>query len=78
MERNAQEELKAHLMATHEEYQRLASKHSEYARQLDALESLPHPTPEQELEETRLKKQKLRLKDQMEAIVSQYRSQQVA
>jgi uncharacterized protein YdcH (DUF465 family) len=30
------------------------------------------------LEETRLKKLKLRLKDQMEAIMSQYRSQQVA
>lgn len=78
MERNAQEELKAHLMATNEEYQKLASKHSEFAHQLDALESLPHLTLEQELEETRLKKQKLHLKDQMEAIVSQYRAQQVA
>jgi uncharacterized protein YdcH (DUF465 family) len=78
MERNAQEELKAHLMATNEEYQKLASQHSEFAHQLDALESLPHLTQEQELEETRLKKIKLRLKDQMEAIVSQYRSQQVA
>jgi uncharacterized protein len=78
MERNAQEELKAHLMATNEEYQRLASQHSDYAKQLDALEAIPHLTYEQELEETRLKKLKLRLKDQMEAIVSQYRSQQVA
>lgn len=78
MERNAQEELKAHLMSTNEEYQRLATQHSEYAKQLDALEELPHLTSDQELEETRLKKLKLRLKDQMEAIVSQYRSQQVA
>src|ERR1041384_86585 len=78
LERNAQEELKAHLMSTNEEYQRLASQHSEYARQLDALEALPHLTTDQELEETRLKKLKLRLKDQMEAIVSQYRSQRVA
>jgi uncharacterized protein YdcH (DUF465 family) len=78
MERNAQEELKAHLMATNEEFQRLASKHSDYAQQLDALEALPHLSYEQELEETRLKKLKLRLKDQMEAIMSQYRSQQVA
>src|SRR5436190_19413235 len=78
MERNAQEELKAHLMSTNEEYQRLASQHSEYAKQLDALEALPHLTTDQELEETRLKKLKLRLKDQMEAIVSQYRSQRVA
>jgi uncharacterized protein YdcH (DUF465 family) len=76
MERNAQEELKAHLMATNEEFRRLSSQHSEFARKLDALESLPHLTYEEELEETRLKKLKLRLKDQMEAIVSQYRSQQ--
>src|ERR1051326_6313904 len=78
MERNSQEELKAHLMATNEEFQRLASQHSEYAKKLDTLESIPHLTYEQELEETRLKKLKLRLKDQMEAIVSQFRSQQVA
>jgi len=78
MERNAQEELKAHLMATSDEFRRLASQHSEYARQLDSLETLPHLTYDQELEETRLKKLKLRLKDQMEAIMSQSRSQQVA
>ncbi len=78
MERNAQEELKAHLIASNAEYQRLASLHTEYATQLEALEALPHLTYEQELEETRLKKLKLRLKDQMEAILSQYRSQQVA
>src|SRR3954470_1499041 len=78
MERNAQEELKAHLMSTNEEFQRLATQHSEFAKQLDALESLPHLTQDQELEETRIKKLKLHLKDQMEAILSQYRSQQVA
>jgi uncharacterized protein len=78
MERNAQEELKAHLMASNAEFQRLAIQHTEYATLLEALEALPHLTYEQELEETRLKKLKLRLKDQMEAILSQYRSQQVA
>ena len=78
MERNAQEELKAHLMETNEEFRRLAGQHLEYAKKLDALESLPHLTHEEEIEETRLKKMKLRLKDQMEAIVSQFRSRQVA
>jgi len=78
MERNAQEELKAHLMEANEEFRRLATQHSEFAKQLDALESRPHLTYEEELEETRLKKMKLRLKDQMETILSQYRSQQVA
>ena len=67
------EELKAHLMATDEEYRRLVSEHAGYAKQLDALEALPHLTTEQEVEETRLKKLKLRLKDQMEAIASRSR-----
>ena len=78
MERNAQEELKAHLMETNEEFRKLAGQHSEYARKLEILEAQPHLTYEQQMEETRLKKMKLRIKDQMEAIASQYRSQQVA
>ena len=78
MERNALEELKAHLMATHDEYRQLAILHADYAKQLDALETLPHLTEQEQIEEVRLKKLKLRLKDQMEAILSQYRSQQVA
>ncbi len=75
MERNALEELKAHLMETNEEFQRLSSLHHNYAVQLDALESLPHLTDQEQLEETRLKKLKLHLKDQMEAMLSQYRQQ---
>ena len=73
-----QEELKAHLMATNDEYRRLAAEHSDYARKLDQLESLPHLSVDEEMEEHRLKKMKLRLKDQMEAIVSHSRSRQVA
>ena len=78
MERIAIEELKAHLMATNEEFRLLANQHTEFAHKLDELEALPHLTDQEQLEETRLKKLKLRLKDQMEAIMSQYRSQQVA
>ncbi len=78
MERNAQEESKAHLMATSEEFRQLASRHSEFARQLYELESLPHLTEEQQLEETRLKKLKLHLKDQMEEMVIHNRPQAVA
>jgi uncharacterized protein YdcH (DUF465 family) len=78
MERNAQEDLRAHLIATNEEFRRLSGQHSEFARKLDALESLHHLTEDEQIEETRLKKLKLRLKDQMEAIMSQNRPQQVA
>jgi uncharacterized protein YdcH (DUF465 family) len=78
MERNAQEDLKAHLIATNEEYRRLFGEHTEFAKKLDALESLPHLTEEEQLEEHRLKKMKLRIKDEMEAIVAQNRAQHVA
>ncbi|MGA1994409.1 MAG: YdcH family protein [Bryobacteraceae bacterium] len=78
MERTAQQgELKAHLMATSEEFRRLAAQHSEYAHRLDDLETHPHLTYEEELEETRLKKLKLRVKDQMEALVAEYKAQHV-
>ena len=78
MERTAQEEMRAHLIETNDEFRRLAVQHMEFARKLDALEALPHLTYEEELEETRLKKLKLRLKDQIEAMISHSRSQQVA
>ena len=78
MERIELEELKAHLMATNEEYRGLASQHSEFAHKLDELEALPHLTDQEQLEETRLKKLKLRLKDQMEAIMSHTRPPQIA
>ena len=78
MERIALEELKAHLMATNEEFRQLASQHLEYAHKLDALEALPHLSEQEQVEEVRLKKVKLHLKDQMEAIMSQSRSPQIA
>ena len=78
MERNAQEELRAHLMETNPEFRQLALQHSDFKTKLDALRALPHLTYEEQMEETRLKKLKLRLKDQMEAILSQSRSQRVA
>ncbi len=78
MERNELDELKAHLMDTTEEFRRLAVQHSDLKTKLDALRALPHLTYEEQMEETRLKKLKLHLKDQMEAIMSQYRSQRVA
>jgi uncharacterized protein YdcH (DUF465 family) len=75
---NAQEELKAHLMKTDEEFRHLAEQHAQYHKQLEALEAKPRLTPEEELEEHRLKKLKLRLKDQMNGIVSRNRTQNVA
>lgn len=77
MERN-QDELKAHLMATDENFRRLAEQHAEYKKQIEAIEAKAHVTPEDEVEEGRLKKLKLHLKDQMSEIMARYRTQSVA
>ncbi len=74
---NAQDELRAHLMQTDEEFRRLASEHSEYHRQLELIESKGLLTPIDEEEEHRLKKIKLHLKDQMNQIEKRYRTQHV-
>lgn len=78
MEKNTQEELKAHLMATNEEFRSLAERHAQYHKQLEELEAKPRLTMEDEAEEQRLKKQKLRLKDQMNEIMARSRAQHVA
>jgi uncharacterized protein YdcH (DUF465 family) len=75
MEQNAQEEIKAHLMQTNEKYRELTEKHREYKRQVEALEAKTALTAQEELEEHRLKKLKLHLKDEMEQLVSQYKLQ---
>jgi uncharacterized protein YdcH (DUF465 family) len=49
-----------------EGYRRLAQKHHEYDRRLAELRDLRYPTEEEKLEEIRLKKLKLAMKDQME------------
>lgn len=77
MESN-QDELKAHLMATSEEFRSLASRHCQYHKELEALEAKPHLTDEEQVEEHRLKKVKLRVKDEMNEILKRYRTQQVA
>jgi uncharacterized protein YdcH (DUF465 family) len=68
-----QEELKAHLMASNSEFKRLWEEHAAYHAQLEALEAKEHFTPEDEAEEHRLKKIKLRLKDEINAMLAKSR-----
>jgi len=70
MENTAQEELKAHLMETDEEFRRLCEEHSEYDEKLEALEAKHALTEQDQMEEVRLKKLKLHLKDQMMEIMN--------
>jgi len=51
------------------DYQRLAGKHEEYDTRLRELRSHKYLSDDEQMEEVRLKKLKLALKDQMEAIV---------
>jgi len=77
MENHTQEELKAHLLATNEQFRTLAEQHALLKRQIEAIESKGYVTSTDELEEHRLKKQKLRLKDQMNEIMAQYKTASV-
>ena len=70
--------IKEQLLASDDEFRRLAHEHSEYAKRLEALIEKRYLSDNEKLEEVRLKKLKLRLKDQMEAIEQRYRHQQPA
>jgi len=61
------------LLANHDEFRRLAREHTQYAQRLDSLTQKRFLTEDEKLEEVRLKKLKLRLKDQMETIERSYR-----
>ena len=78
MEKNTQAELKAHLMETEPEFRRLANEHAVLKAQLEAIESKDHLTLDDEVEESRLKKLKLRLKDQMSEFMVQHGTHQAA
>ena len=76
MDRNTLEEIKAHLMQTNEQYQTMHRQHHEYDVAVEVLETKPILTAEEEVEEHRLKKLKLQLKDQMELMVKEHTLQQ--
>jgi len=63
------------LIENHEEFRKLVLEHSQYERRLDLLTQKRYLTDDEKLEEVRLKKLKLRLKDQMEHIERQFRQQ---
>ncbi len=63
------EALKADLLRTHETFRKLFAEHQQCEARLAQLVQRSLPSPEDEIEEKRLKIRKLALKDQMEAIL---------
>ena len=60
------------LLASHEEFRRLAQEHAQYSKRLDSLIEKRYLTEDEKIEEVRLKKLKLRIKDQMELIAQKH------
>lgn len=70
--------LKQELIDSDEEFRRLHEEHQNYERRLEELYQRSLPSEEDELEEKRIKRQKLRLKDRMEIILRSHRQEEVS
>ena len=69
------EELKRELLQTDEEYRQLATQHHDLDEKIHTLTARHYLSEPEQLEEVRLKKRKLRLKDQMENMLRHVRSE---
>ena len=72
---NTQAELRAHLIENEPEFRLLTDEHAALKAQLEAIEAKGHVTLEDEVEESRLKKLKLKLKDQMTDFMARHSHQ---
>ncbi|PIE34195.1 DUF465 domain-containing protein [candidate division KSB3 bacterium] len=70
------QEIENILLKDNEEFARIYRKHRELDEQITKLEELRHLTPEEEVQEKTMKKDKLRLKDQLADMINQYQAQQ--
>ena len=70
-----EEEIKEHLISSNAEFRRLVEEHKQYEGRLEELHSHHHMTEDDHLEEVQLKKKKLHLKDQMNAMISKFRNE---
>ena len=63
------------LLASNENFRKLLEEHSQYSQRLEALITQKYLSEDEKLEEVRLKKLKLRLKDQMESLEQKFRNE---
>ncbi len=69
------ESIKEYLFNHDQRFRERAKEHRRFEERLSQLASLSFPNDDELVEEKSLKKQKLYVKDQMEMILRQYRSQ---
>jgi uncharacterized protein len=70
------ESVREQLLASHDEFRRLAQEHTSYSQRLSSLIEKRYLTDDEKLEEVRLKKLKLRIKDQMQMIEQDFKRAQ--
>lgn len=70
-----EEEIKEHLMSADPEFRRLVNEHKLYEGQLAVLHGRHHMTEQDRVDEVRLKKKKLHLKDRMNSIIQKFRNE---
>jgi hypothetical protein len=70
------EEVKEILKSQNEEFARIYRKHRELDEKIFELENRRYLTPEEEILEKKMKKDKLRLKDEMAEMIREYQAKQ--
>ncbi len=78
MEITNTDSIKDELIASDSEFRELAKEHGRYEERLVELSSLQYPSDEEQLEEIMLKKKKLAVKDQMQAIMLRHQNAESA
>ena len=71
-------DVKEYLIENHSDFRRLVEEHYGYEVELQKLQDKPHLSEEELFEEVTIKKKKLALKDQMQMMIQQYRTEQSA
>ena len=66
---NQVSDIRERLVEEDPQFRRLVNKHQEYEKRLEELRSSKFLTEEEKVEEVKIKKLKLSLKDQMEEII---------
>ena len=69
------DEMKNQLLESNDEFRQLATQHHDLDEKIHSLANRPYLSEPEQLEEVKLKKRKLQLKDQMENMLRHVRSE---